>query len=212
MPKRKAVPGSSKIPKPKQQKSLASFFSSSSRTVAAVRNKSTNASKNIHDTCRYHIFLDLDGVLVDFQAGLKKIFPKYHEKSDKPNIPAKVMWREISKSTYFYRDLPWTTDGMKLWNTLKSCRPEILTGVSMAKSCRQQKFEWCSREFRKIEEKISINKGEKINLIMNHVDMVGSKRTHRLSNDASRLKRDEGVVNVITCWSKNKFFESGHNR
>lgn len=204
MSKRKII---SRLPcsqKTKQQKSLASFFSSSSKGTSKSKANETNSHP-------YHIFIDLDGVLVDFQSGLRRLFPKYYKNTDEPDIPKKVMWMVIGRTPSFYRDLPWTSDGRDLWKALKQYTPEILTGVSMSKSSRTQKFEWCSREFQRVEDDQSSHL-KTSNLIMNHVDMAGGKQSHKLSNNASRLKRDKGVINVITCWSRNKHCESGHNR
>ena len=44
-------------------------------------------------------------------------------------------------------------------------------------------------------------------LKLNHVDMAGKKSTHETVSGRKR----KGVVNVITCWSRNKHCESKKN-
>jgi len=106
------------------------------------------------------------------------------------------MWSAISKADQFYAKLPWTDDGERLWEELKkhSTTPDILTGVPMTIRSRAEKFAWCKRE---------------LGISVNHVDMAGKKSTHELVSGRRQTKM--GVVNVITCWSKNKHCESKAN-
>ena len=108
-----------------------------------------------------------------------------------------MMWGAISKADQFYAKLPWTVDGKVLWNELKKNQTtnlDILTGVPRHNKSRAEKFAWCKRE---------------LGIETNHVDMAGKKASHELVT--GRRKDKEGVVNVITCWSKNKHCESKAN-
>lgn len=138
----------------------------------------------------YKIFCDLDGVLCDFDAGVKKIFNG--KAPDELLHNTGSMWSRIANTENFYCNLPWMPDGRALWDAIRHLQPNILTGVP--RSCgnsRQDKATWCQRE---------------LGVEINHVDVAGSKSTHCFVR--GRKKKD--VVNVITCWSKNKHFESGH--
>ena len=106
------------------------------------------------------------------------------------------MWGAISKADNFYARLPWTEDGKALWEELKthSSTPDILTGVPRSNKSRAEKFAWCKKE---------------LGISVNHVDMAGKKSAHELVT--GRRKNKEGVVNVITCWSRNKHCESKEN-
>jgi hypothetical protein len=135
----------------------------------------------------YTLFCDLDGVLVDFEQGVQDLFGKTPDQ-----VPSRVLWPAIHKNSEFYSSLQWMSDGKKLWDALRTTKPYILTGCSAA-SASSQKFEWCKRE---------------LGCETNHVDMAAPKKRHeRVSG-----KKKQGMVNVITCWSKNKHCESapGH--
>lgn len=92
-------------------------------------------------TSRYRLFLDLDGVLVDFDAGVKKVTGK---------LPAELgdrrMWPVLARTPGFYEHLPWMPDGRALWNFSKPFSPMILTGLPLGKWAEPQKRAWCARE------------------------------------------------------------------
>jgi hypothetical protein len=139
------------------------------------------------ETSVFKIFCDLDGVLCDFDAGVRRI--SNGKRPDDMNL--KEMWRTVARADSFYTHLPWTIDGRDLWEAILHLKPDILTGVPMHQKARQEKADWCSRE---------------LGVATNHVDMAGAKRAHV----PVKGRRKENVVNVITCWSRNKYMESGH--
>ena len=136
----------------------------------------------------FKIYCDLDGVLVDFNYGVKSLLNSHPSKLIKG-----TMWKHIARADAFYEHLPWMSDGKKLWRALKPLQPDILTGVPYPKSSRVDKYSWCQRELGLDE--------------LNHVDMAAGCRDHEIVNGNSRK---EGVTNVITCWSNNKYCESGY--
>ena len=89
------------------------------------------------------IFCDLDGVLVDFDAGVKKILKKSPDQ-----LPEGLMWAVIKKTPDFYNKLDWTQDGKELWNFIKDFQGiQLLTGVPRGfKEAVNQKKSWCRRE------------------------------------------------------------------
>jgi hypothetical protein len=89
------------------------------------------------------LFLDLDGVLVDFDKGVQDITGQPPSALE----PAKL-WSSIAKAENFYRNLQWTTDGKELWDALGPFHPSILTGVPMTQSEKhaRDKYAWCHRE------------------------------------------------------------------
>ena len=138
---------------------------------------------------QYKIYCDLDGVLVDFDAGIQRAT------GSKPDrLPTHILWAKVASIQNFYENLGWMSDGRELWDAIKHMNPDILTGVPTAKKARTQKAAWCERE---------------LDMPTNHVDMAGKKKAHEVVS-GRRSKRD-GIVNVITCWSRNKHCESGRD-
>ncbi len=192
----------SKSTNAKSQKTLSGYFgaSRSTSTTSTLGDTTTTSiaassanTESSSSSSEYKIFCDLDGVLVDFNAGVKKICNGLTPEE----LPNKSkMWSAISRADRFYDKLPWTEDGKVLWEELKnhSTTPDILTGVATFKSCAEEKFAWCKRE---------------LAIPVNHVDMAGKKSTHELVSGTRQYK--VGIVNVITCWSKNKHYESKAN-
>jgi hypothetical protein len=174
--------GKSPTDKNKKQKQLTGFFRASSALTATTDSDASSSSQ-------YKIFCDLDGVLVDFDQGVRTLL----DGKGPDDVPPSLMWGRIAQCD-FYTHLPWMDDAKSLWNELKSLpNVDILTGVPRYKRSKGEKFEWCRRE---------------LGVEVNHVDMAGSKSAHQIVSGSRR----RGVVNVITCWSKNKHFESRENQ
>lgn len=88
------------------------------------------------------IFCDLDGVLADFEQGVRNKFHKEIEQM-KPSL----MWGVINKSNSFFETLPWMPKGRELWDNIKQYQPIILTGIPRGSSSAiEQKMKWCQRE------------------------------------------------------------------
>ena len=91
---------------------------------------------------KYCGFCDLDGVLADFEQGVKNKFKKSIEE-----IKPGLMWGVINKSSSFFESLPWMPKGRELWEQIKQYHPIILTGVPHGSStASEQKIRWCQRE------------------------------------------------------------------
>ncbi len=92
-------------------------------------------------TDQFQLFVDLDGVLVDFDAGVRRATGK-----DPSELHPRRMWPAIARTRGFYDRLDWIPDGRDLWSTVKYCSPVILTGLPMGKWAEPQKRSWCERE------------------------------------------------------------------
>jgi len=208
----------------------ASLDLSSTSPAAKARDDTINPCKKSSSAASYTIFCDLDGVLVDFNAGVTRLLGKPSDQ-----IPGRVLWPAIHRQSDFYQNLPWTSDGEALWEALRSSiisivdenttaeepttttttphnigAVHILTGVSHGPGVSQQKYLWCLRE---------------LCVEVQHVNMAAPKRKHERvgaphlrnngmmaqAGDATTLQKRKivGVTKVITCWSKNKHCESG---
>jgi hypothetical protein len=92
-------------------------------------------------SAKYTLFLDLDGVLADFDAGVHQVTGKLPSE-----LSPRSMWPRLAKTPGFYANLAWMPDGRTLWERVKRHDPVILTGLPLGKWARPQKLKWCARE------------------------------------------------------------------
>jgi hypothetical protein len=90
-------------------------------------------------TPKFRICCDLDGVLVAFSDGVKRLTKKYPHEQNK-----KDMWNAIYSVPDFFETLDWTPEGRTLWNYIKSWNPTIITGLPASSNGEQQKRVWCA--------------------------------------------------------------------
>lgn len=115
----------------------------------------------------YVIFCDLDGVLVDFEEGVRQ-FIGYTEE-DFPSRNA--FWREVrkfrSENGYFFDKMPPMPDYLVLWNKIKDKNTYILTalGKDFTEESHEQKLEWAIKNLGITEDRfISVDRtAEKAN-------------------------------------------------
>lgn len=95
---------------------------------------------------KYRIFLDLDGVLADFDGAIEKLGIKSDRSA--PQAPA-GMWQAIQKHPTFYRDLDPMPGYMRLYRFCAPFYPAILTGLPDydPELVARQKREWCMEQF-----------------------------------------------------------------
>jgi hypothetical protein len=103
------------------------------------------------DKPKYTLFVDMDGVLVDFEKGYEqltgvsiqqsneqgknKFWDLYRDSLEQKNIPEKDYWSSLS----------WMSDGQTLWDYVKSYNPYVLTAPSVNFDLpREQRY---TREF-----------------------------------------------------------------
>lgn len=89
----------------------------------------------------YRLFIDLDGVLVNFDAGVQLATGRLPEA-----LTDRQMWPVLARTPGFYEHLPWMPDGQELWAFCRSHDPVIVTGLPLGKWAEPQKRAWCIRE------------------------------------------------------------------
>jgi hypothetical protein len=90
---------------------------------------------------KYQLFIDLDGVLVDFDNGVRRITGRHPSEME-----PRSMWPILAKSKGFYDRLDWLDGGRVLWEAVKDTGPAILTGLPLGRWADPQKRSWCRRE------------------------------------------------------------------
>jgi len=99
---------------------------------------------------RFKIFLDMDGVLCDFERAMKVIdlglFVQH-------KIDNSKSWGMIGNAgVEYWSDMPWTPDGKLLWSKLKSLKPTILSSTPrlergvVHQNAKEGKRIWLQRE------------------------------------------------------------------
>ena len=88
----------------------------------------------------HHLFLDLDGVMADFDEGVRRVTGR-----PPSALSPRQLWGSLARAEGFFDQLPWTSDGRQLWEATQHLRPTILTGLPMGKWAEPQKRAWCAR-------------------------------------------------------------------
>jgi hypothetical protein len=83
------------------------------------------------------LFLDLDGVLADFERGVRELTDKRPEE-----LPLKTMWAALSRAPRFFETLAFMEDAETLWRFCMPYHPTILTGLPMGSWAPAQKRRW----------------------------------------------------------------------
>lgn len=92
------------------------------------------------------VFVDLDGVLADFDAGALAVLgmaPKDYQQVH----GAAVMWKKLASTPDFYTNLPVIDGALAMLDVIWEESPltQILTGLPLGKWAEPQKREWCER-------------------------------------------------------------------
>src|SRR5688500_5122129 len=90
-----------------------------------------------------HLFLDLDGVLADFDAGAHMVLAM-SPKAFEAKHGRREFWRRLAKAKDFYATLPLMPDAMKLFEAVKHLEPTILTGLPLGNWAAPQKVRWAA--------------------------------------------------------------------
>ena len=141
----------------------------------------------------YKIYVDLDGVLCDFNNRFKKfvgIKPKKFEKEH----GIKKFWEEIQKENVeYWSKMSWMSDGKKLWQFIINNFDdvEILTGSPWGKVgqfAQQGKNEWCKRELGDIKVNHKSSKQKYKFADEYHILIDDTKRNTDMWRDANGIE------------------------
>jgi len=83
------------------------------------------------------LFLDLDGVLADFDRGVEAVTGKRPDR-----LPVRQMWKALARAPDFYGTLEMMHDAQVLWEFCRPHHPTILTGLPLGNWAPDQKRRW----------------------------------------------------------------------
>ncbi|WP_114393426.1 hypothetical protein [Oleisolibacter albus] len=83
------------------------------------------------------LFLDLDGVLADFNRGVETITGRRPDQQS-----ARTMWAALARAPDFFGTLELMADARTLWDHCLPHRPVILTGLPLGSWAAAQKRRW----------------------------------------------------------------------
>jgi 5'(3')-deoxyribonucleotidase len=92
------------------------------------------------------LYLDCDGVLADFDAGVRKLLGlPPQEFIDKRGMG--TFWKKLATAPDFYGTLPLMPDARELFDAVKHLDPIILTGLPRGNWAAPQKVRWAAEHF-----------------------------------------------------------------
>ena len=92
------------------------------------------------------IYLDMDGVLCDFGAQIRKATGK--SKEAWMRIDGRVKWDTVIDYPKFWENMPWNTPGKVLYNFVRKYDPHILSAYlekTFDPNCIPGKAAWCRK-------------------------------------------------------------------
>lgn len=92
------------------------------------------------------LFLDCDGVLADFDAGVEKLLGTGAREFEKRHSRG-AFWGRLAKAPDFYSRLPLMADARVLFDAVEHLHPTILTGLPLGKWAAPQKVAWAEEHF-----------------------------------------------------------------
>lgn len=98
-------------------------------------------------TEKYKIFVDLDGVLSDFEGRTKEEFGYFPHEVDRNLLWTDIInYEKIGPMYKWFEDLKPLPDAMKLWNYVQPYDPSILSSTGTAvKDGERQKKKWVAK-------------------------------------------------------------------
>ncbi|MGV3636469.1 MAG: hypothetical protein ACO1NQ_02355 [Flavobacteriales bacterium] len=96
------------------------------------------------------LFLDLDGVLADFDGGVRKLLGTTPQRFQE-RYGAAAFWKRLANAPDHYGRLDPLPDAERLVEGVRHLSPTVLTGLPLGKWAEPQKRAWMARHFPDID-------------------------------------------------------------
>ena len=113
------------------------------------------------------IFVDIDGVLADFVAGVAKLIPDYDDKRYESDSKYRsMMWKAVEKFSKeggeLWYELPLMHDAKELWEYIRKYNPQILSATGRKSyGAGRQKRAWIKKHFGNVKVNLTEKAREK---------------------------------------------------
>ena len=97
-------------------------------------------------TAKPRLFLDADGVLADFDLGVRQLLGM-SAKAFIAKYGRGEVWKRLARAPNFYGSLRQMPDAQVLFDAVKHLKPAILTGLPIGTWAAPQKVEWAAEHF-----------------------------------------------------------------
>lgn len=116
---------------------------------------------------KYHFYLDMDGVIADFDGRFKE-YTGYYPKEYQEKFSKKEFYKVINKGGHkFWSEMPWTPYGQKIWNKLKGLNVSILSSPGEFFQAKEGKIDWINKHIGNIKIDFKLS-GEKHSILDDH--------------------------------------------
>jgi len=92
------------------------------------------------------LYLDCDGVLADFDAGVRRLLGMPVQQFQQ-RFGVGKFWARLATAPDFYGTLPLMPDAMELFDAVRHLDPVILTGLPRGNWAARQKVRWAAEHF-----------------------------------------------------------------
>lgn len=137
------------------------------------------------------IFIDLDGVLANFELGVHNLgfnLNKIMQSND--NKKKGMLWATIRKNPQFWYELELIDDALELWEFFKHKDTHILTGIPATfgkedfEKVKKAKTDWIKKHLHLADEKIicCVTSKKPTYIVANHANILIDDTTKNIAN------------------------------
>jgi len=152
------------------------------------------------------IFLDMDGVICDWDQGVKDLGPEPAKglAEDATEADKQVMYKAINKAgESFWADLKWTKDGKDLWKVVEKFNPVLLSSPGQFEGAASGKQTWVKNNLPGTSLYLSDSKSEYIDPYELSVLIDDNKNNIGAWEESG----GEGILHTSTPETERKFLE-----